>query len=367
MRFIIPSTRHEMYKPHLLKSATKGVAVTRVVLLLLVALSATAYAQSVVVLNFTAIVDVAKPDFVMDVNGCSVYVYVVRNIETAKTPSFLTVPETSMPASPMDSEEILDAFIKALGPRLTAYVTIVEPSGAFTYREVEISVHNSTELRRAIEEALGAPLARNLDEARSTAIRTHRATAYPEYLAKKMEDAHVYLFFLGSRNGSNFFQVLKLVIEVTQWEKALEVLSRLGEAAGGRTPPALIAITPYWADEEELRRLDNVAMEFYNNVFVMNYGRVGPYIVIFTYPSGTALPDRVTAEKVVRKFIELAGVCKSPMVVEFWREIYWLGPVRDYISLFVAAAVGVLFVATVMGVAAVATAAIFILKKRRTN
>jgi hypothetical protein len=127
-----------------------------------------------------------------------------------------------------------------------------------------------------------------------------------------MEDAHVYLFFLGSRNGSSFFQVLKLVIEVTQWEKALEVLSRLGEAAGGRTPPALIAITPYWADEEELRRLDNVAMEFYNNVFVMNYGRVGPYIVIFTYPSGTALPDRVTAEKVVRKFIELAGVCKAP-------------------------------------------------------
>jgi hypothetical protein len=182
-----------------------------------------------------------------------------------------------------------------------------------------------------------------------------------------MEDAHVYLFFLGSRNGSSFFQVSKLVIEVTQWEKALEVLSRIGEAAGGRTPPALIAITPYWADKEEIRRLDNVAMEFYNNVFVKSYGRVGPYIVKFTYPSRTALPDRVTAEKVVRRFIELAGVCRSPMVVEFWREIYWLGPVRDYISLFVAAAVGVLFVATVMGVAAVATAAVFILKKRRAN
>ena len=259
MRFIIPSTRHEMYKPQFLKSATRGVAVTRVALLLLVALSATAYAQSVVVLNFTAIVDVAKPDFVMDVNGCSVYVYVVRNIETAKTPSFLTVPETSMPASPMDSEEILDAFIKALGPRLTAYVTIVEPSGALNYREVEISVRNSTELRRAIEEALGASLVRNLDEARSAAIRTQRATAYPEYLAKKMEDAHVYLFFLGSRNGSSFFRVSKLVIEVTQWEKALEVLSRIGEAAGGRTPPAYIYITPYWADKEEIRRLDNVA------------------------------------------------------------------------------------------------------------
>jgi hypothetical protein len=91
MRFVMPPTRHEMYKPQLLKSATRGVAATRVALLLLVALSATTYAQSVVVLNFTAVVDVAKPDFVMDVEGCSVYVYVVRDIETAKTPSSSTL------------------------------------------------------------------------------------------------------------------------------------------------------------------------------------------------------------------------------------------------------------------------------------
>jgi len=85
---------------------------TRVVLLLLVALSATAYAQSIVVYNFTAlvdvavvvsnftaIVDVAKPDFVMDVDGCFVYVYVVRDFETAKTPLLHTnVPKTRMPA-----------------------------------------------------------------------------------------------------------------------------------------------------------------------------------------------------------------------------------------------------------------------------
>ena len=356
-------------KPHLLKSATREVAMamTRVVLLLLVALSATAYAQSVVVLNFTAVVDVAKPDFVMDVDGCYVYVYVVRNIETAKTPRFLTVPETSMPASSMDSEEILDAFIKALGPRLTAYVTIIKPKGGLEDRAVEVSVRNSTELRRAIERALGIDLARNYREASSAAIKTQRPVAYPEYLAKKMEDAQVSLIFLGGGNGSSFFPVWKLVIEVTQWEKALEVLSRIGEVAGGRTPPAYIYITPYWTDEEEVRRLKNVAKELYNSVFVKSYGRFGPYIVIFPYPNGSAPPDRATAEKVVRRFIQLAGVCRSPMVVEFWHEIYGVDPVRGYISLFVAAAVGVLFVATVMGVAAVATAAVFILKKRRTN
>jgi len=169
---------------------------TRVALLLLVALSATAYAQSVVVSNFTAlvdvavvvsnftaIVDVAKPDFVMDVDGCFVYVYVVRDFETAKTPLLHTnVPKTRMPASPMESEEILDAFIKALGPRLTAYVTIIKPEGGSEDRAVEVSVRNSTELQRAIEEALGVDLARNYIEASSAAIKTQRPVAYPDSL-----------------------------------------------------------------------------------------------------------------------------------------------------------------------------------------
>jgi hypothetical protein len=375
MKFIIPSTRHEMYKPQLLKSATRGVAATRVALLLLVALSATTYAQSVVVLNFTAlvdvavvvsnftaIVDVAKPDFVMDVDGCSVYVYVVRDFETAKTPLLHTdVPEVRMPASPMESEEILDAFIKALGPRLTAYVTIIKPRGGSERRAVEVSVHNSTELRRAIERALGV-------------IKTQRPVAYPNSLAIEMEDAHVHLFFLGDGNGSEFFQVRKLVIEATRWEKAFEILSRISEAAGGRTPPAYIYIVPYWTDDEESRKLVRAAETlerelgtvrvFPNGVegiiHVLHYGHVGPYMLVFPYPNRSAPPDRATAEKVVRRFIELAGVCRSPMVAEFWPKTgyEWAAGRRDYTPLILAVAAGI---------AAVATAAVFILKKRHTN
>ncbi len=378
MRFIIPSTRHEMYKPHLLKSATRGVAVTRVVLLLLVALSATTYAQSVVVSNFTALVDVAKPDFVMDVDGCSVYVYVVRDFETAKTPLLHTdVPKTSMPASPMESEEILDAFIKALGPRLTAYVTIIKPEGRSEDRAVEISVHSSTELRRAMERALGVDLARNYIEASSAVIKTQRPVAYPSSLAIEMKDAQVFLFFLGDGNGSKFFQVRKLVIETTRWEKAFEILSRIREAAGGRTPPAYIYITPYWTDEEEVRRLVKAAETLERElgtvrklpngvegtIHVLIFGgpgRVGPYFMVFPYPNGSAPPDRATAEKVVRRFIQLAGVCRSPMVAEFWPKTgyEWATGRRDYTPLFLAVAAGA---------AAVATAAVLILKKRRTN
>ncbi len=356
-------------------------------LLLLVALSVAAYAQSVValnftalvdeavvVLNFTALVDVAKPDFVMDVDGCSVYVYVVRDFETAKTPLVNTrVPRTRMPASPMESEEILDAFIKALGPRLTAYVTIIKPEGGSEDRAVEISVHSSTELRRAIERALGVDLARNYIEASSAATKTQRPVAYLDSLAIEMEDAQVFLFFLSGDNGSEFFQVEKLVIEATRWEKAFEILSRISEAAGGRTPPAYIYIVPYWTDDEEGRKLVRAAETLERElgtvkklpngvegtIHVLRYGHVGPYFLVFPYPNGSAPPDRATAEKVVRRFIELAGVCRSPMVVEFWPKTgyEWATGRRDYTPLILAVAAG----------AAVATAAVFILKRRSTN
>jgi hypothetical protein len=385
MRFIMPPTGHDMSNPQLLKSATRGVAamtMTRVVLLLLVALSATAYAQSVVVSNFTALVDVAKPDFVMDVDGCSVYVYVVRDFETAKTPLLHTdVPETSiMPASPMDSDEILEAFIKALGTQLTAYVTFVKPAGGLEDRAVEVSVRNSTGLRRAMEEALGASMARNYNEAYSAAIKTQRPAAYPVYLAKKMKDAQVYLFFLGDGKGNDLFQVQKLVIEATRWEKAFEILSQIREAAGGRTPPAYIYIVPYWIDDEEGRKLVRAAETLERElgtvkklpngvegtIDVLHYGHVGPYLLVFPYPNGSAPPDRATAEKVVRRFIQLAGVCRSPMVVEFWPKTGYERATgrRDYTSLLVDTP---LFLATAVGAAAVATAAVLILKKRRTN
>jgi hypothetical protein len=84
-------------------------------------------------------------------------------------------------------------------------------------------------------------------------------------------------------------------------------------------------------------------------------------MLVFPYPNGSAPPDRVTAEKVVRRFIQLAGVCRSPMVVEFWpKNGYELATGRlDYTPLILAAAAG--------AVAVVPIAAMFILKRRSTN
>jgi hypothetical protein len=82
---------------------------------------------------------------------------------------------------------------------------------------------------------------------------------------------------------------------------------------------------------------------------------------------GRLRPDRVTAEKVVRRFIELAGVCRSPMVVEFWPKTGFQKLVerRGYAPLPVADTP--LILAAAAGVAAIATAAVFILKRRSTN
>jgi len=44
---------------------------------------------------------------------------------------------------------------------------------------------------------------------------------------------------------------------------------------------------------------------------------VGPPYVIFPRPSDLT-PDETTAGRLVRRFVELSGFCKSPLVVEFW-------------------------------------------------
>jgi len=354
----------------------------RGVVLLLVVLSIVAYAQSatpnftrwvdVSIYNFTAVVDVAKPDFVMDVDGCSVYVYVVRDFETAKTPLLHTnVPMTSMPASPMDSEEILDAFVKALGPRLKGRVEIYKPGGGLPEeRTVEVDIHNSTELIRALEKALGMPVLRSYPEALNTVSKTKKLVARLISILKEEKDAQASFVF--SENVT--------MISSSSGEKAFEILSRIREAAGGRTPPALIGITPYWTSEEEVRRLVNAAetlerelgtvREIPNGVegtiHVLRYGYVGPYMLVFPYPNGSAPPDRATAEKVVRRFIQLAGVCRSPMVVEFWPKTGFQKLVerRGYAPLLVDTP---LLLAAAAGIAAVATAAVFILKRRSTN
>lgn len=318
------------------------------------------------VLNFTALVDVARPDFVLDVNGCSVYVYVVKDFRTAKTPLINTsVPMTSMPASPMGSDEILKAFMKALGPRLTARVWIYKPAGGpHEDRAVEVEAHSFTELVSAVEKALGMPVLRSYPEALKIINKTNKPAAQLIDVWKEMEDVR----------ASFVFSENLVVISSRSREKAFEILSRIREAAGGKTPPAHIYITPYWTSKEEAKRLVRAAeilerelgtvrklpngVEGTIHVWTLGGpGSIGPYFLVFPYPNGTAPPDRATAERVVRRFVQLAGVCRSPMVVEFWPKTgyEWFAGKQDPAFVFAAAAAGV---------SAVVATAVFILRRR---
>ena len=178
--------------------STQAGSVARAVFLLLAVVLSAAYAQavghnstqgaapsftpSVVVSNFTALPDAARPDFVMDVNSCSIYVYVVLDSPERQDPLLHTeVVATKMSASPMYSGEVLEAFLKALGPRVTAGVWILKPAGGYEERALEVEARNAAELREAVEGALGIPLASNYTEALRTAAETKRPAAYLVY------------------------------------------------------------------------------------------------------------------------------------------------------------------------------------------
>jgi len=326
--------------------------------------AALSFTPSVVVYNFTALADAARPDFVVDVNGCSIYVYVVLDSPERQDPLLHTeIVATKMSASPMYSGEVLEAFLKALGPRVTAGVWILKPAGGYEERALEVEARGAAELREAVERALGIPLASNYTEALKTAAATKRPAAYLVYLVKREGDVMV---------SFDFSPVLQ--ISSTNGREALEVLSRIREAAGGRTPPAFINIGPYWTSEAEVESLVRAAetlerelgtvkvlpdgVEGIVDVLVLGSpGNIGPYFIEFPYPNGSIPPDRATAERVVRRFIQLAGFCRSPMVAEF-------RPKTGFIKAFLRPD-PTPALAAVVGVAAASAAAVSILKRRR--
>jgi len=85
---------------------------------------------------------------------------------------------------------------------------------------------------------------------------------------------------------------------------------------------------------------------------------MGPLYVVLPYPNGTVL-DKATAGRLVRRFVELSGFCKSPLVVEFWpRPGYELPSMEQSPPLWPFTAVGAV-------VAAVAVS-LYMIKKQRS-
>jgi hypothetical protein len=313
--------------------------------LLLISVALTAH--EVVIVNETALISVTKADLVLDVDGCAVYVYIVHDFGTAKTPLLNTKPpEVRRPAAPLPAERLLDVALKAFGPDVEVRVAVVRPRNTekilndteTTQDDVEyiwtsVSARNVEELREQLQRILEMPVFYDIEDARDAAKRNREKAAAVATLEKRLEDTSVIVTAI-PRNLPGYMRGIPLypinIVSVNS-SRVLEILSRLEEVAGGMPPPTLVSVYAYRMDEEEVRRLVHAA-----EVLERELGTVkphpngvegiihvmgcnpGPCFLIFPYPNGTTPPDIATAERVVRRFFKLAGVCKSPTVAEFW-------------------------------------------------
>jgi len=291
------------------------------------------------VYNTTLPLERFAPTYVFEVDGCRVLVYVAD--PTLKN-SPLTDPQTLGPVyyprnkelKPLTSaevEKLLDALFQALGPSAEAVVTIVTKD-AEEDRDLHVEAKNATQLAEEARRALRVDFYLGVADVQKTLERGAEPAAYLHLVAWRHRD--IGAVFRQSRSSA------RLVVVTTNLSAAVEALEKAREAAGEvwNSVEVVLWYGPYFVPggatfgealrnavlrlekelgtvreiKDEKRRVRRVEGTIHFLV-----GDVGPLYVIFPYPNGTA-PDRATAERIVRRFVELSGFCKSPLVVEFW-------------------------------------------------
>ena len=165
-----------------------------------------------------------------------------------------------------------------------------------------------------------------------------------EALLKRGTEPAAYLYLVEWRRGDfivYFFQdtsLVRLTVKMANLSAAVEALKKVKEVIGEAWNSVEVELwhVPYFVPDgakealtKAARMLEEEFGEVWNSkggegqekwvrVFVeFSIDDMGPLYVIVPYPTGTA-PDRATAERLVRRFVELSGFCKSPLVVEFW-------------------------------------------------
>ena len=239
------------------------------------------------------------------------------------------------------------------------------------YKELHIKARNATQLAEEARRAVGADFYLSAADAQKALESGAEQVAYLRLVKWRHGDITV-----------DFVQYDSAHLEVltSNLSAAVEVLRKAREAAGELWNSVGVGLWygPYLVLEDEAFReiLRNAAARLEKELGTVReirdergwvrgaegiihlfIGDVGPSYVIFPYPNGTA-PDRATAERIVRRFVELSGFCESPLVVEFWPKTgYELfhGPGASQLPLWMPA-VG----------AAVAAVALFATRRRRS-
>jgi len=315
------------------------------------------------------------PTYVFEVDGCRVLVYVVNSTlknspleawknlaEQLKLASvYYTRAKELRPLTSAEVEKLLDALFQALGPSAevgigvwTMYTLCYEPAedaqwgivakrvhapcGSVLYEYLRVETRNVTQLAEEARRAAGVDFYLGAADAR-------------EYLLKNYEESKgaitqaAFLSLVEWRRGDPIVYFIqdtssvRLEVWTANLSAAAEALRKAKEATGKAWNSVIVELWhgPYLISSDEARALTEAARvlekelrevwesngeeewvrRIWWDVYISFEKELGPLYVVIPYPNGTA-PDKATAERLVRRFVELSGFCKSPLVVEFW-------------------------------------------------
>jgi len=324
-----------------------GVYMLRVVVALLLA------AAVLTAVDLTGLVDFVynrssplerlAPTYVFEVDGCKVLVYVVDSTlenspiiaQMRDTASRYSRKETLRPLTSAEVEKLLNALFQALGPSVRAEVGVGTRFALWydvqRYEVLHIEARNVTQLAEEARRAVEADFYLGAADAHEALLKKRAEQVAHLYLVEWRRGDLVVLFIQDTSSA-------ELKVYTANFSAAVEALKKAREAAGEVWNSAEVWLDygPYLISDDEAKNLTKAALmlekeheevwEFIDeegqvrrvwgtvDIFV---GRVGPPYVIFPYPNGV-VPEKATAERLVRRFVELSGFCKTPLVVEFW-------------------------------------------------
>jgi len=302
------------------------------------------------VFNATSPLERFQPNYVFYVNGCKVLVFIT---DFDKKNSPLTAGDitdlhilsnkTSSPLNSTQAERLLDALLKRLGPPSKVTVAmahrrvVVEDNSSISvtleWRDLHIAASTARGLREEAERALGEEVLLGPKDVREAIRAGRQEVAYLTDVVWQNKDVRV-VITLDLYHTS-------LDVATADLAKAVELLRDVREEVGPIYDSVRVTLKhgPYFLPRDETFRaaLINATQTIEKELGTVREVRdvcghllgiegtmhtfaplaTGPLYVVFPFPGGTA-PDRATAERLVRRFVELSSFCESPLVVEFW-------------------------------------------------
>ncbi|MEZ0318895.1 MAG: hypothetical protein ABWK05_02740 [Pyrobaculum sp.] len=300
-----------------------------------------------VVVNYTAPLKQVPPDYVLNINNCNVYVYVVEDLHKPKSPLTLyltyrvvvynetkyrtmhneTLYKRLPPLSQGEDRLVLDKLLELFGTDVEVVWNRVRVNASSWSETTHIKAKNAQELKDKLKAVAGQEVVLHLDELKEAFRRGHREVAWVYTVRWRLDDVVL-----------DYDPPNRVVIYTTNITKTSMALSKVERQLGRDVYRRLyveVWLGSYFTRVNETA-LRNAAMQLEREMGTIReyrdengmlrgaeglihilVGELGPVYLIFPFPNGTA-PDKATVEKVVKRFIELSGWCQSPIVAEFW-------------------------------------------------